>query len=170
MCLTADVTLPLVWADSFFLSWHSERLSRPQGSIMLLGQKMTTSPHCWLAILRLLVCARLWVHVCALCEVRMFALFLFHRLLRLFAWCCLQPFFCFTHRLWQLVMQSLLLCLRVTHTCIASRCLPFKTSVKTEHFEIEIYSRVARPEEPEYDHRITCIDWPVLCWSMWPCS
>lgn len=42
VCLTADVSLPLVWVDSHFLLRHSERLSLSQGSIMLLEQKMTT--------------------------------------------------------------------------------------------------------------------------------
>lgn len=42
--LTADVAQTDVWVDSFFLSWYSETLSLPQGSIMLLEQKMTMSP------------------------------------------------------------------------------------------------------------------------------
>ena len=93
------------------------------------------------------VCVRLWVHVCALWEVKMFALVLFP-IAALFNAVFSLFFFLYSLALTVRTAQAFpLLCAGATHICIAAQYHLFNTPGKPGLFEMETYSRVTHPEE-----------------------
>ena len=130
------------------------------------SNKRWLHPYCWLARLCVCVrvCVRLWVHVCALWEVKMFALVLFP-ITALFN-AVFSLFFFFTLRLWQFALPRPSLSFAPEqHTFVLPHSI---TSLTLQENQGSLKWRPTA--ELHTQKKLTGIDWPVLWWSSWPFS